>query len=157
MKNILVGIEFRENFEMLIEKALEVSEPHDSKIWLIHVSKPDTDFVGFELGPHYIGNYRVNNHKEENKLLLAEVKRLKKLSVNAEAILLEGATAETILEEAKKLDIDLIICGHHAHGFLYKMIFKNTALSVARESEIPVLVVPFDIEHPEQHEMSVNG
>ena len=46
MKNILVGIDFHDYSETLINKALKLSKPFNSKIWLLHVAAPDPDFIG---------------------------------------------------------------------------------------------------------------
>ncbi|MCK5685095.1 universal stress protein [bacterium] len=144
MKNILVGIEFHEKFDLLIDKALEVSESDKLKLWILHVAAPEPDFVGYKVGPQFVRNNRAKELREEHKILQEHASNLRKRNINAHALLIEGATTETILQESKKLNIDLIICGQHTHGFLYKMLFGSTAIEVVHESEIPVLVVPLD-------------
>ena len=51
MKNILVTIDFKRNDQLLIDKAFQLAESFDSKLWLIHIAAPDPDFVGYEVGP----------------------------------------------------------------------------------------------------------
>jgi nucleotide-binding universal stress UspA family protein len=37
MKNILVGVDFDEKTEVLIEKAQEIAKRFNAKLWLLHV------------------------------------------------------------------------------------------------------------------------
>lgn len=143
MKNILVGIDFHEKTEILIDKAFELSKPYNSKIWLLHVAAPDPDFVGYEVGPQYIRDNRAKELRQEHKLILEYVDQLKEKKVDAAGLLIQGATVEVILEESKKLNIDLIISGHHDHSFLYNAFFGSVSSGIVRKSNIPVLVVPF--------------
>jgi len=155
MKNILIGVELNDHFEILIEKALEVSESKGLKLWLLHVAAPEPDFVGYKVGPQFVRNNRAMELKEEHKILLDQAEQLRKRKIDAQALLIEGITSEVILNESKKLNIDLIICGQHSHGFLYKILFGNTALEIINDSEIPVLVVPLEEGIGNQQELPV--
>ncbi len=55
---------------------------------------------------------------------------------------LTGATIEMILEESKKLNIDLIIAGHTKHGFFYNAFVGSVSSEIIKKSKIPVLIVP---------------
>ncbi len=54
----------------------------------------------------------------------------------------EGADTATIIEVATEKKADLIIVGMKGKGQAMKKLFGSTALSLARESSIPVLIVP---------------
>lgn len=144
MKNILISIDFDENTEQLINKATELAEKYNSTVWILHVADPDPDFIGLEVGPQYIRDHKAAELKKEHKLLFGYSNKLKEKGVKATGLLIQGATIETILSESKKLNIDLIIIGHHNHTFLYRMFFGNTSLDVIKKSNIPVLVVPLE-------------
>ena len=49
---------------------------------------------------------------------------------------------ETILEEAAKLNADLIILGSHGHGGLLRALLGSVCEGVLRKSILPVLIVP---------------
>jgi len=144
MKNILVTIDFDKNEKLLIDKAFQLAESFDSKLWLIHIAAPDPDFVGYEVGPQYIRDSRASNLRKEHKLLQEYSTTLKKKGVESEGILLQGATIETIIEESKKLNVDLIIAGHHEHGFFYNAFVENVSAQIMKKSKIPVLIVPLE-------------
>jgi nucleotide-binding universal stress UspA family protein len=143
MKNILVTIDFSENEQLLIDKAFQLAEQFDSKIWLIHIAAPDPFFVGYEVGPQYIRDFRASELKKEHKQLEKHTDALKKKGVDAAGLMVQGATVEMIMEEAKKLNIDLIIAGHHEHNFLYQAFTGSVSGHIVKKSKIPVLIVPF--------------
>lgn len=143
MKNILVGIDFDENTELLIDKAVEIAKQFESKIWLLHVATPSPDFVGYEVGPQYIRDSRAEELMNEHKDLAVLTDTLKEKGLDVDGLLIQGATIDIILEESSKLNIDLIVAGYHEHNFLYKTFFGSTSSEIISKSHIPVLVVPF--------------
>lgn len=144
MKNILVAIDFEEQDRVIIDIAVKLADSFDSKIWLIHIAAPDPDFVGFEVGPQYIRDSRAVELKEEHKKLQDYVTEFQKKGLKAEALLVQGATIKMIIQEAKKLEVDLIITGHHDRNFIYRALFVNVSKSIISKSKIPVMIIPID-------------
>ncbi|HZK95822.1 MAG TPA: universal stress protein [Prolixibacteraceae bacterium] len=144
MKNILVTIDFNKNEMLLIDKAFQLAESFNSKLWLMHIAAPDPDFVGNEVGPQYVRDNLASDLRKEHKLLQEYTTMLKKKGVDAEGLLVQGATIEMIIEESKKLNVDLIIAGHHEHGFFYNAFVERVSEKVIKESKIPILIVPLD-------------
>lgn len=144
MKNILVAIDFKGNEQILIDKAEKLAEKFESKVWVIHIAAPDPDFVGFSVGPQNIRDDRASELREAHRLIEDYAETLEKKGIKSEGLLVQGATIETILEEAKKLNIDLIISGYQDHGFFYKALYGSVSNSIIKASKIPVLIVPVD-------------
>lgn len=144
MKNIFVSIDFNEQEAFLMDKAYELGKALDAKIWLVHIAAPEPDFIGYDVGPQYIRDARAEDLKEEHKLLQEYARQLESRGVKAEGLLIQGATVEMIIQEAEKLNSDLIITGHHDHNFLYKAFVGSVADEIIKESKIPVLLVPLD-------------
>ena len=142
MKNILVTIDFNENENIVLDKAFEMAESFGSKLWLVHIAAPDPDFVGYEVGPQYIRESRASELREEHKKLQEYSSSLNKKGVESEGLLIQGATIEMIIKESKKLDVELIITGHHDHSFFYNLFAENISAEIIKKSKIPVLVVP---------------
>jgi nucleotide-binding universal stress UspA family protein len=142
MKNILVTIDFNKGDQKLIDKAIQLAKTSNSKVWLIHIAAPDPDFVGYSVGPQYIRDDRASDLRKEHKVLQEHAKVLKDKGIESEGLLVQGATIEMILEESKKLDVDLIIAGHHDHNFIYKAFVGSVSGSLIKKSKIPVLLVP---------------
>jgi nucleotide-binding universal stress UspA family protein len=142
MKNILVSIDFDNLTGPLIEHALDLADKKTSRIWLLHVAAPDPDFVGYEVGPQYVRDNRAEVLKEEMAQLTEQADRIEKMGYQADGILIQGATAKTIIKESEKLNIDLIIVGRQQHNFLYNALFGSTPDELIKRSKIPVMVIP---------------
>jgi nucleotide-binding universal stress UspA family protein len=54
----------------------------------------------------------------------------------------QGATVETILKEALKLDVDMIVAGSHGRGAMYQLLVGSVSEGVLHKSKCPVIVVP---------------
>ena len=144
MKNILASVDFKGKENLLIEKAKELGEKFSSKVWLIHVAAPDPDFVGYDAGPQFIRDNRADILREERRYLQNFAESLNQNNIESEALLIQGATVETILQKAETLQIDLIIMGHQSHGIFYEAFFGNVSESIIKKSKIPVMVIPLD-------------
>lgn len=144
MKNILVTIDFDEGLELIIEKASELAKAFNSKVWLMHIAAPNPSFVGYEAGPQCTRDTRAKELRKEHRILQEYANKLRDKGIEAEGLLVQGATIETIILESKKLNIELIIAGHHEHGFLYNAFIGSVSAQIIKKSKIPVLIVPFD-------------
>jgi nucleotide-binding universal stress UspA family protein len=146
MKNILVTIDFDSGEEKLLETALTMANKFSAKVWLLHVTAPDPEFVGYDVGPQYIRDFRAEELRNEHKTLQEFAKRFEQKGIDAEGLLIQGATLEMILNEAQKLKIDLIIVGYEQHNFLYEALIGSVSSKLIKKSKIPVLVVPLEEE-----------
>lgn len=144
MKNILVNIEFNEDDEILLYKASEIASAFDSKVWLLHITAPDPDFIGLHVGPQYIREERASEIKNEHKQIQLYSDKLRKNNINTESLLIQGPTVEMILFESKKLNIDLIIIGHHDHNIFYKAFFESVSSGIIKKSKVPILMIPLE-------------
>lgn len=144
MKNILVAIEFGDKEELLVEKAIEFGQKFNSKIWIVHASAPDPDFVSFEAGPQSVRDERAKALHKENRAVATLADMAKFKGLDAVGLLIKGATIEVILEESEKLNADILIIGHKKHGFVEKFIKGSVSGGVLQHSKIPVLIVPID-------------
>ena len=144
MKHILLPVDFKGNEQLLLDKAYEIGKTFNSKVWLIHVAAPDPDFIGYDAGPQSTRDSRANELREEHKKIQAFARRLHQKGVDAEALLIQGTTVDTLLEKTQKLNIDLIIIGRQTHGIFYKAIFGSVADSLVKKTQVPILIVPLD-------------
>ena len=68
--------------------------------------------------------------------------RLRAKGHTVDTWLVSGPTVQTILEQAEKLDADVIVMGSHGRGKLFDLVVGSVSAGVIRESRVPVLVVP---------------
>ena len=144
MKNILLTIDFDGNTDLLVNEAYELAEKFESKIWLVHIAAPEPDFIGYKIGPQYIRDSRAGELRKEHKALQQLADQLKAKGVEAEGLLIYGATIDMIIKESIKLNSDLIMVGYHEHGMLYRVFNASKSFEIIKKSTVPVMIVPID-------------
>ena len=145
-KNILVAVDFNDAVGELMAYAESIAEKFGAKVWVVHVAAPDPDFVGYETGPQYIRDMRADELKTEHKELQQICEMFLSNKIESDALLIQGSTVETVLEEAKKLKADMLIVGTHKHSFFYNLFAESVAVELFKNAEIPVLSVPIEDE-----------
>ncbi|HEX5338389.1 MAG TPA: universal stress protein [Gallionella sp.] len=139
---LLVSIDLSESTEKIVKAAAELAAPVSAKIWLLHVAEPEPDFVGYEIGPQYIRHSLSETFHREHCRIQEIADGLRKTGLDTTALLVQGATAETILKEAAKLGVDMIVLGSHGRGATYQLLVGSVSETVLHHSACPVLVVP---------------
>lgn len=141
MKKILVPVDFSDASRNASEYAVSLSKFFDAEVELMHVYKeliPAT--VGPEpwtvtVSPAYIRN---------EKLIYNEVNYLEgKYDVEIKAVIKKGFKSESITDEIKETDADLVVMGKRAEG---NKILGSTILKTIRKSTVPVLVIPEKVQ-----------
>ena len=59
-----------------------------------------------------------------------------------QALMVQGPTLESIVDEARKHSSDLLILGSHQHGALYRLWYGDIAIDAAKQAPCALLVVP---------------
>jgi len=144
MKNIIVAVDIEKKEEYLVEKGIEMAKTYQAKLWIIHASAPDPDFVGYEAGPQSVRDERARTLFTENKILNDYADLAKRKGVDATGLLIQGPTTELILEECDKLKADLLILGHRKHGFIQRIIRGSIAGGIMENTKIPLMIIPLD-------------
>ncbi|HAC62923.1 MAG TPA: universal stress protein [Cyanothece sp. UBA12306] len=145
MKNIIVTIDFYDNYRVLLEQAKIYAQALASKIWLIHIAAPEPDFIGYQTGPQTERDHVANRLREEHRKLQTMAEDLRHQGIETTALLIQGATVNTILEQTQKLAADLIIVGSHRRTGLSKILQGSVSQSILDHAPCPVLVVPHDV------------
>lgn len=149
-RNILVAIDFNDSIGELISYAESIALKFGAKIWVLHVAAPNPDFVGYEPGPQYIRDFRAEELREEHRKLQNICEAFIAPEIECEALLIQGSTVESVIEEARKLQCDLLIVGTHKHSFFYNLLSENVSLELLKKTEIPLLAIPID--EPDEEE-----
>ena len=142
MKNILVALKEGDCGQLLIDEAAPLAAKFGSKLWLLHVADPEPDFVGNKVGPQYVRDNLAKDLRQEHQFLQTLANELATIGVQAEGLLIQGATVEIILNEIDRLDIDLVVIGRHHHSWLDRLLSGSTHPAVVRKATVPVLIVP---------------
>jgi len=143
MKTILAATDFSDVSDEILEKASELAQKFSAHLWILHVAAPDPDFVGYEVGPQHVRDWRANTLKKERRFLQEKADELEKeMGIEVTPLMAQGPTADTILKEATDLKADLIVLGSHGHGALYDLIVGTVTEAILKSSKFPTLVIP---------------
>ncbi|WP_017730513.1 universal stress protein [Nafulsella turpanensis] len=144
MKNILTAVDADERTIQLVDYAAELASRFFAKVWILHIDTTAPGFIGYEIGPQFIKYFKPEELRQEHQHLQAFADRLNSQGIEAESLFIQGPTVKMILEEARKLQADLLIIGSHYHSFLYQAFQESTSLQLFKQSKIPLLTIPLD-------------
>ncbi|MCE9614944.1 MAG: universal stress protein [Lentisphaerae bacterium] len=140
--NILAAVDFSPASTILLNALPAWTSHLSGKLWLIHVAAPEPDFVGFEPGPVNVRAGVAKHVHEEHQELGREAAALRSKGLDVTPLLLQGPTVATILKEAAKLNIDLIIMGSDGHGAMHDLLMGSISRGVIQGAACPVLIIP---------------
>lgn len=136
-KHILFATDLSEETDFLISKVKSMQKMTMAKLSIIYVEEIRNAYSNTYTYMHDIENQLVNEAR--GKLL----KLGEKLSISPEnQIVKRGSAKSVILETAKAIRVDLIICGSHGkHGL--SLLLGSTANSILNGAKCDVLTVRF--------------
>jgi nucleotide-binding universal stress UspA family protein len=143
MSHILAAVDLSSVSAAVIREAEFFARAMQARLTLLHVAGPNPEeFVGYEAGPQAVRDSRAEKLRHEHTELQQRAAALRASGIEADALLVEGPTVETILKEADRFESRLIVLGTHGHGMLFHALVGSTGAGVVKESKRPVLIVP---------------
>jgi len=124
-----------------MERTLELASAFSSKVWILHVV-PHPRQPPFNVDTDTMRREVAAELRHEHEFLQHLATCLRDRDVDAAALLVEGATIKTILQESERLTIDLIIVGCHKHGLLYGALVDMTEEGLLSSCSRPLMFVP---------------
>lgn len=140
--NVLVAVDLSPAADKVIAAAERVALAIGAEVFVLHVAKPEPDFVGYDAGPNVVRQQVADEYRREHRAVQDLAERLRAAGVRATALLIQGPTAATTLREAVRLNVELIVVGSHGHGAVYDVLVGSYSAAILRQSPVPVLVVP---------------
>ena len=139
---LLVGLDLSESTEEVVDKVEEIAKALSARVWLLHVAEPEPDFVGLEVGPQTVRDSLSEALHARHSRIQGIAERLRKQGLDTTALLVQGPTVEAILQEASKLDVDMVVVGSHGQGRMYHLLVGSVSEGVLHKSRCPILVIP---------------
>jgi len=143
---ILMAIDFSDNSKQQVDETLRLLRNAVSSVWLLHVAEPDPDFVGYAMDPPIMRDQVAKQFHLEHMKLQEMAAALREQGVDATALLIQGETGKTIVEQSEKLSADMIVVGSSQHGSIYHFLLGDTIKGVLHASARPVLVMPVTLK-----------
>jgi nucleotide-binding universal stress UspA family protein len=140
--SILLALDVENFDEKLVLPSLDLCRLYGAKLWIIHVAPFPSEYLGKKDGPEYVRLAVAEELEHEYSFLEGISQRIAGENVEAEALLAGGEIVATIIEQAAKLDVGMIITGVNRHGFIANALGGNTALEIIKRSNVPVMSIP---------------
>lgn len=139
---ILIAVDLADTTERIVTQAMALAIASNATVWLLHVAEPEPAFLGYKAGPQSVRDSVAARFHNEHQRLQAIAAEVRERGVDAHALLIQGATVETINKQAEKLGVDLLVAGTHGHGVLRDLMLGSVSEGLVRTSQVPILVVP---------------
>jgi len=139
--SLLVAVDFSPVTARQIDAVRRLAAP-GRRVFVLHVAEPDPDFVGFEGGPDEVRDQIAAEYREEHRRVQELAAQLRDAGLEATALLVQGPTVATILEQAERLEADALVVGSHGRSAIFDLVAGSVSSGIIRRSRVPVLVVP---------------
>ena len=139
---LLVVTDLEKSSDAFLVEARKWAARFADSVWLAHVEDPDPAFVGYDAGPQEVRDTVAGEIRDHHKRLEEESDRWREHGLDAHVLVIQGATVETILDQAAKIEADAIVMGAPSHSRWHDLLLGNIADSLIRRAKIPVLVIP---------------
>jgi len=134
-RTVLFPTDFSASAEAGLEYATSLARDSGGKLLIVHVEEPP---LAVAAGEMYYGIPQPNT---EALARLLEAVKPTDPAVPCEHRLLAGDPAGTVVDFAKRENVDVIVMGTHGRRGLSRLLMGSVAEAVVRRAECPVLTV----------------
>ena len=85
-------------------------------------------------------------YRHEHEYLQYLAGCLRERGIEAKSLLIEGSPVARLVEEAVRLEVDLVILGCHRHGVSYGVLLDATEEGMLGKCRCPMLFVPLEVD-----------
>jgi nucleotide-binding universal stress UspA family protein len=141
MRNLLVSVDLSETSIAVVDRASCLAQSFGSRLCLLHVFPPRHGRVPYNLDRHHLRKEMAREIVDKRHKLRELGEKLRRDRVNVTLRSIAGNIPNVILNEAQRIDADLIILGSHGHGNLYHALLGGVGQKVKRKAMCPVMLV----------------
>jgi nucleotide-binding universal stress UspA family protein len=153
VSKVLIALDFNPTAQKVAEQGYALAKAIGAKVILLHVVPNPMNFdstghvmvMGFGGYPQTeLGNLKVDSEfaLKKGALEYLEKSKIHLKDKNIEAEVKEGEIAESIMEVAKDMHVDLIVLGSHSQKWLENIVMGSVAEKVLRLTAIPLYIIP---------------
>jgi nucleotide-binding universal stress UspA family protein len=139
--DLMLAMDFSPHGNAVLRVARRFGRTLDAKVWIVHAVSPAVGVASCSGGrrDRVAAGAEI---REERRLVDEAAANLRESGVNADALLVQGPPAKVVLDEARRLEVDMIIIGSHGYGAVARALLGSVSAGVVRHAQCPVLVVP---------------
>lgn len=136
VRTILHATDFSMSARAALKLAGSLARDHGAKLVLLHVAQQPTLSVSGMPAPPQDAIVGWESLKSHLSAMASEIRQ-----IQAEARVVEGEPAKTIVEVAAELAAELIVIGSHGRTGLRRLLMGSVAEYVVRHASCPVVTV----------------
>lgn len=141
MKRALIALDYDHTSQKVAEVGFSMAQAMHAETILLHVVSEQPLYYSSYMNMQELQIDILDDLKKSTQNFLDKTKKhLGNESI--QTVLKEGDIAETILETAKKMDVDIIVMGSHSRKWLENIILGSEAEDVLKKTTIPLFIVP---------------
>jgi nucleotide-binding universal stress UspA family protein len=149
-KRILAAIDWTASSEAVLDQTRRLASLTGAEVLVLHVQAADfpslPSILGTLASQALAGEPAGNDASSVARRMVDDaITVLSTAGVHAEGLLLEsapGSTPRAVLDQARELDVGLIVLGSRHHGQPSVLFRSNVADEVSHHAKCPVLIVP---------------
>jgi nucleotide-binding universal stress UspA family protein len=128
-EHILVPVEGTETDTPVLEHVARLAGVCGAKVTLLRVAH------------YHTRDQRACELEDAETAIELAAARLRAAGVHTETLVVPGEPGEVVVEQARKLDADLIAMATHGHGWAKRMVLGSVADHVRHNSDVPLLLI----------------
>ena len=141
IQKVLIAMDYDETSQKVAEVGFSMAKALHAETILLHVISEQPVYYSTYT---YMRELRVDILGDLRKSTQAYLDKSKKHlgDDSIQTVLKEGEIAETILNTAKELHVDIIVMGSHSRKWLENIIIGSEAEAVLKKTTIPLFIIP---------------
>lgn len=154
MKKVLICIDYNPTSELVADAGYELATSLNAEVCLLHVIA-DVQYYGVQY-PTFMGYEGFDTEVDLNigkEMIRVASNFLDTVKAHLndpkiETKVLEGSTADIILEYSNQWKANVIVLGTHSHSILEKIFIGDVASKILKNTKVPVYMVPTKKQKP---------
>jgi nucleotide-binding universal stress UspA family protein len=148
-RRALVPLDGSRFAESVLPLVRDIAGPVDIELVLLRVVEPQPMPV-FDEAQRTLTRELVTRREDAEEYLAPVAADLRNRGVRVDALVCRGEAAKEILRVAREREADLIIMSTHGRTGLRRLVVGSVAEAVARDSSVPVLLMPAGEDAPSE-------
>lgn len=152
MKKILIALDYNPEAQEVAERGYDFAKAMHAEVILLHVIADPIFYSSTVYSPIMgFGGYTDLDFLEPDILkeivksslhFLKQTKRHLGDDLTISTMVIEGDTADGILEVAQENEVDMVIVGAHTKKWMEEFLLPSVTRKILRETTIPILIIP---------------
>jgi len=140
-KKIMIALDYHPSSKRIIEDGYFLAKDMKATVVLLHVR---IDLVNYSLTYKKVSALKLDNIDDFGLAASEFIDKSKQSPVDntIQTIVKQGDFAESILNTAKEMDVDIIVMGSHNTQWLEEIVMGRITDDDLQQTEIPILIIP---------------